>query len=167
MADDSKKQMDLSPTLRNGFSYYFRDFLEKVRIISDDLSDEEFWSNPYPYGNSVGHLVLHITGNLKFYIGTHLASSGYIRDREREFTEPNPPSKADALHQLKLAVDIVVAALEKQKDNDWSLSYSAEGVDDVPDRFSIFLRCAVHFHHHIGHMSYVRDEYIRQRGAGK
>lgn len=29
----------------------------------DPLTDEQFWRNPYTYGNSVGHLVLHLTGN--------------------------------------------------------------------------------------------------------
>jgi len=163
LPSNSANQITLSTTIQNGFSYYFRDFLDKVQDISEDLSEEEFWANPYPYGNSIGHLVLHITGNLNFYIGTQLASTGYVRNQEQEFTEQHQPLKADTIQQLKLAVDTVIATLEKQTDADWAASYSAEGVDDVPDRFSIFLRCAVHFHHHIGHMSYTKDELIRRR----
>lgn len=153
----------LSLTMSNGFSYYFRDFLARVQAISSDLSESEFWDNPYPYGNSIGHLVLHITGNLNYYIGAKLAATGYQRDREREFTENNRPPKAEVLHQLAAAIDAVIAVLATQTDTDWSAHYTADGVDDVPDRFSIFLRCAVHFHHHIGHMSYVKDEYLRRR----
>ena len=33
------------------------------------LSEEQFWRNPFPYGNDIGHLVLHLTGNLNYYIG--------------------------------------------------------------------------------------------------
>ena len=40
----------------------------------DPLTDEQFWTNPYSYGNSVGHLVLHLTGNLNYYIGARVAS---------------------------------------------------------------------------------------------
>ena len=140
---------NLSPTISNAFSYYFQDFLERVQVLSDDLSDTEFWTNPYPYGNSIGHLVLHIMGNLNYYIGAQLAATGYVRDRAREFTESAPPTKA-----------------QKQQDGDWATAYMAAGVDDVPDRFSMFLRAAVHFHHHIGHMSYVRDEHLRRRAGG-
>ena len=154
---------DFSQVARQGFGYYFHDFLTKVHDIADDLSEQEFWSNPFPYGNSIGHLILHITGNLKYYIGAKLASTGYIRDRELEFTEPTPPSKEEALRALEGAVNMVIATLEKQTDNDWSAAYRAEGVDDVADRFSIFLRCAVHFNHHIGHMSYTKDEHLRRR----
>lgn len=154
---------DFSQVARQGFGYYFHDFLTKVHDIAGDLSEQEFWTNPYPYGNSIGHLILHITGNLKYYIGAKLASTGYIRDRELEFTEPTPPSKEEALRELEVAVHMVIATLEKQTDEDWSAAYRAEGIDDVADRFSIFLRCAVHFNHHIGHMNYTKDEHIRRR----
>src|SRR5215216_3526515 len=116
---------DLSTTISQGFAYYFHDFLARVQLLSSELSEEEFWTNPFPYGNSIGHLVLHITGNLNYYIGTQLAATGYLRDREREFTESNFPSKAEALRQLAVAVELVVATLEKQRESDWALPYSA------------------------------------------
>jgi len=156
---------ELSNTISNGFGYYFRDFFERVQVLADDLTETEFWGNPYPYGNSIGHLVLHITGNLNYYVGAELANTEYVRDREREFTEGNPPPKSEVLGELASAVEQVIAVLEKQTDPDWSTAYRAVGVDDVPDRFSIFLRCAVHFHHHIGHMSYTKDEILRRREA--
>jgi hypothetical protein len=154
---------DLSQVVRQGFGYYFHDFLMKVQTIAGDLSEQEFWTNPYPYGNSIGHLVLHITGNLKYYIGTQLAAMEYVRDRALEFTDPAPSSKEEALRELTVAVNTVIVTLEKQADSDWGAVYRAEGVDDVADRFSIFLRCAVHFHHHIGHMSYTKDELLRKQ----
>jgi len=46
----------------------------------DPLSNEQFWRKPYPYGNSVGHLVLHMTGNLNYYIGARVAGTGYLRE---------------------------------------------------------------------------------------
>lgn len=158
---------DLSVTISNWFGYYFQDFLSRVQMLADDLSEQEFWTNPYPYGNSMGHLVLHITGNLNYYIGAQLAATGYVRDREREFAENNPPPKAEVIQALAQAITTIIAVLEKQADIDWVTPYQADGVDDVHDRFSIFLRCAVHFHHHIGHMSYVRDEHLRQRAVPK
>lgn len=156
---------NLSPTISNAFSYYFQDFLERVQTLSADLTETEFWTNPYPYGNSIGHLVLHIMGNLNYYIGAQLAATGYVRDREREFTESAPPTKAQTLADLAATISLVIATLEKQQDSDWAAAYVADGVDDVPDRFSMFLRAAIHFHHHIGHMSYIRDAYLLRRAA--
>lgn len=155
---------DLSPTLSQGFAYYFDDFLERVQSLAANLSEAEFWGNPFPYGNSIGHLVLHLTGNLNYYIGAQLADSGYVRDREREFAEAQPPSKAETLTALADTIQTVKRVLATQQHDDWATAYHAVGVDDVPDRFSIFLRCAIHFHHHIGHMSYTKDEWLRRRG---
>ena len=155
---------DLSPTLSQGFAYYFDDFLERVQTLTADLSEIEFWGNPFPYGNSIGHLVLHLTGNLNYYIGAQLDGSGYVRDREREFSEAQPPSKADTLAALVNTIQTVKTVLASQQHDEWAAAYSAAGVDDVHDRFSIFLRCAIHFHHHIGQMSYTKDEWLRQRG---
>ena len=155
---------DLSPTLSQGFAYYFDDFLERVQTLASDLTEAEFWDNPFPYGTSIGHLVLHLTGNLNYYIGAQLADTGYVRDREREFSAAQPPRKAQALQALVDAIDTVKHVLATQSQEDWATAYSAVGVDDVPDRFSIFLRCAIHFHHHIGQMGYTKDEWLRRRG---
>ena len=58
------------------------------------LPREKLWVKPYPYGNSVGHLVLHLTGNLNHYVGAKIAATGYIRDRPREFNDPAEPRRA-------------------------------------------------------------------------
>ena len=54
---------------------------------------ESLWEKPFPFGNSVGHLVLHLTGNLNHYIGAMIAGTGYVRDREKEFTDPIIPRR--------------------------------------------------------------------------
>jgi hypothetical protein len=149
---------NLSVTISDGFKRSFQDFNRRVRALSEELSEEQFWAKPFPYGNSVGHLVLHITGNLNYYVGAQLGSTGYIRNRELEFTDSPPPSKGEALQRLDEAVALVIDELERQADGDWAKSYSAIGVDEK-DRFGIFLRCAVHFHHHIGQMIYLKKEH--------
>src|SRR3954465_15437167 len=73
---------------------------DAVRELAGPLSDGEFWSKPVDPGNSVGHLVLHLTGNLNYFVGAQLGGTGYVRDREREFTETQPPPKAEALAGL-------------------------------------------------------------------
>lgn len=60
------------------------------------------------------------------------------------------------LRRLDEAVDLVVATLEAETEESWSEDYDAVGAGDtVEDRFSIYLRCATHFHHHVGQMIYV------------
>ena len=37
-------------------------FAAHARQLAVELSEDEFWTRPYPYGNTFGHLVLHLTG---------------------------------------------------------------------------------------------------------
>src|SRR5262249_16681795 len=121
----------ISETVSQGFRHYFHDFLARVEVLSSDLLEDQFWANPLPYVNSIGHLVLHITGNLNYYIGAQLAGTGYIRDREREFTESNLPSKAETLRQLALAIELVLATLEKQREKSlFRLSHRQPGMEE-------------------------------------
>jgi hypothetical protein len=152
---------ELSSIITNGFINSFRDFGEKVHTLSEKLSEEEFWKKPYPYGNSVGHLTLHIIGNLNYYIGAQIAQTGYVRDRDREFTEDNPPSKEEVLQRLDEVVELVVKTLEAQTADSWGAEYRAVGWDSLNDRFTTFLRCAAHFHHHIGQMIYLTYEHTK------
>ena len=94
--------------------------LARVRELSAPLTEEQFWTKPFSYGNSFGHLVLHLTGNLNYYIGAQIANTGYVRDRAREFTEPNPPSKEEALKRLDHAVAMVIQTIRAQSPEDWS-----------------------------------------------
>src|SRR5215510_16146282 len=153
---------DLSKTVADGFISAYREYVQRVHTLSENLSDQQFWKKPYTYGNSFGHLTLHLIGNLNYYIGAQIAGTGYVRDREREFSENAPPSKAEVLRRLDEAVEMVIAALEAQSAESWSKAYEGENLSAfIKDRFSIFLRCATHFHHHVGQMIYLEKEFLK------
>ena len=133
-----------------------------VRELAAPLTQEQFWTRPFPFGNSFGHLVLHLTGNLNYYIGAQIANTGYVRDRAREFTEPNPPSKDEALKLLDHAVTMVIQTIRSQSSADWSKPYSAVGTN-CGNRLDMVVQCAAHMQHHIGQMIYLGYECRRQK----
>jgi hypothetical protein len=122
--------------------------------LAAPLTDAQFWRKPFPYGNSFGHLVLHLTGNLNYYIGAQIAKTGYVRDRAREFNDPDPPSKNEALKRFDDAVAMVQQTIRAQSAEDWSAEYSGAGTD-AKTRLAIILQCAAHIQHHIGQMIYL------------
>ncbi len=124
----------------------------------DPLTDEQFWRNPYAYGNSIGHLVLHLTGNLNYYIGARVANTGYVRNRALEFTETRRSPKAEVLRKFDEAIDVVVATIHRQSESDWTLPYGAEREPEASHRFTIFMRCAEHLYHHIGQINFLARE---------
>ncbi len=135
--------------------------LARVRELAAPLTEKQFWTNPFSYGNSFGHLVLHLTGNLNYYIGAQIANTGYVRDRAREFTDPTPPSKEEALKRLDHAVAMVIQTIRAQSPEDWSRPYSGVGTN-CGNRLDMTVQCAAHMQHHIGQMIYLGYEWKRQ-----
>jgi hypothetical protein len=136
--------------------------LARVRELAGPLTEEQFWTKPFPYGNSFGHLVLHLTGNLNYYIGAQIANTGYVRDRQREFTEPRPPSKEKALEGLDNAVVMVIKSVRAHLPADWTKPYSGAGTI-CSTHLDIVVQCAAHMQHHIGQMIYIANEWQRQK----
>jgi hypothetical protein len=148
--------MSLSSVIAAAFTQDYERCRRRVHELAASLSDDQLWTKPHPYGNSFGHLVLHVTGNLSYYIGARVAETGYVRTRDREFTDTARRSKADVLRDFDAAVDMTLRAIAEQEGDDWSAQYSGTGEPDARTRFDIFLKCAMHFYHHIGQMVYLQ-----------
>jgi uncharacterized damage-inducible protein DinB len=153
---------NLSSLVSQSLSGHLDRVRRRVNELVEPLSADELWQRPYPYGNSVGHLLLHLTGNLSYYIGAQIAGSGYVRDRPREFGDTSGPPKTEVLREFDRAVDMVLATLAAQGEADWLTPYYGVGAEDVRDRLSMFLRCAAHADHHAGQMIYLCKELGRE-----
>jgi hypothetical protein len=151
----------LDTTLASALAGRFAANTARVHDLATPLSNAQFWQKPFPFGNSFGHLVLHLTGNLNYYIGAQIAKTGYIRDRPREFSDPNPPSKDEALRRFDDAVKMVLKTIQAQSPEDWSTEYSGVGAD-ARNRLDMVMQCAAHIQHHIGQMIYLGYELRRQ-----
>lgn len=155
---------DLPSTLASALSTRYTTNATRVRELAAPLTNSQFWQKPFPFGNSFGHLVLHLTGNLNYYIGAQIAQTGYIRDRPREFNDPNPPSKDEALQRFDDAVEMVRKTIHAQSPEDWLAEYSGLGAD-ATNRLAMFVQCAAHMQHHIGQMIYLNYEWQRQASS--
>ena len=149
---------ELSNAVSLAFRSEYQTRAEELHKWVDPLTEELFWKNPFGYGNSVGHLVLHLTGNLSYYIGTQVAGTGYLRNRDLEFTEMRRPNKVDVLGSFDQAIGVVLATIEAQREEDWIAAYVGEREPLANNRFAIFLRCAVHFYHHLGQINLICRE---------
>jgi uncharacterized damage-inducible protein DinB len=125
---------------------------QAVRQLAEPLTDDELWAKPVEPGNSIGHLILHLTGNLNHFVGAQLGGSGYVRDREREFTETDRPAKATLLANLDAAVTTFGRVVS-------GLSAEQLAAPHPETRFgpvlSALVHLVAHFALHRGQMSYI------------
>src|SRR4029079_16604387 len=108
----------------------------------------KIYVKPFSYGNSLGHLLLHLAGNLNHYIGAGIAGTGYVRNRPLAFTDPNPRSPEQALERFQAAVAMVVKTLESQSEDDWSKPITKEN-HPIHARCCMFMVLIAHLTHHL------------------
>lgn len=63
------------------------DFLPKIERCLDLLTDEQLWWRANSQSNSIGNLLLHLSGNARQWIVCGLGSSTDSRDRDSEFAQ--------------------------------------------------------------------------------
>jgi hypothetical protein len=153
---------DLKSTIASDLTARYKKLAGVVHDLAVPLSDEQFWTKPFAFGNSFGHLVLHLPGNLNYYIGAQIAGTGYVRDRSLEFSDATRLPKLDALKKFDQAIEMVIDTINRQSSEDWSKDYTGVGAD-ARDRFDMVLQCATHLHLHIGQMMYLGFELQRDR----
>jgi uncharacterized damage-inducible protein DinB len=144
---------DLASTIRTEMARYFRHLAGRVEKAVRALPKDKVYFKPFIYGNSMGHLLLHLTGNLNHYIGAGIAGTGYVRNRPLEFTDPKPPPPEEALVRFRAAVDMAAKTLEAQSADD--LQKPIRENQPIETRFGMFLVCVAHLNNHIGQMAWL------------
>lgn len=130
--------------------------LNKLEVeINLYTSEASIWKIDGQIKNSAGNLCLHLCGNLQHYIGAILGKTGYIRNRDNEFT-------ATGLTQSELVAEIqrtkiaVKSTLEKTVPSILLREYP-EKVFDYPMTTSYFLiHLTAHLGYHLGQVNYHR-----------
>ena len=62
-------------------------FPDQIRAAVAELTDDQLWWRPNEQSNSVGNLVLHLTGSLNHYVNRQIGGIPFERHRDAEFAE--------------------------------------------------------------------------------
>lgn len=145
--------MDMQQVVPAEMGRYFRHLSERVEKHLRAVPKEKVYVKPFTYGNSIGHLILHLTGNLNHFIGAGIAGTGYVRNRPLEFSDPSPPPPDEALTKFREAVAMVLKTIESQKPEDWGKPI--ENNQPIQTRFGMFLVCLAHLNNHVGQLAWL------------
>jgi uncharacterized damage-inducible protein DinB len=124
----------------------------EVRTLAEPLADRDLWVKPVDPGNSVGNLILHLTGNLNHFVGAQLGGSGYVRDRDREFGETQGPARAELLAGLDAAVATFRRVVAGLTSDQLAAPHPTARFGSV---YKTLVHLVAHFAVHRGQMSYV------------
>ena len=130
--------------------------LEKLKTEISSFKDEKnIWKISGDIKNSAGNLCLHLCGNLQYFIGAILGNSGYIRNRNAEFSRKDVPIR-ELVAEIELttkAVKLTLASLSDAKLNEIFPS-NIFGEGTTIRMFLIHL--IAHLNYHLGQINYQR-----------
>jgi len=89
------------------------DFLPKIERCVTLLSDEQIWWRPNAESNSIGNLLLHLSGNARQWIVCGLGGDTDARDRDSEFAQRETIPRAELLSGLRQTIREVDGTLAK------------------------------------------------------
>ena len=82
----------------------FSEALERIRHCLQQLDEGQTWWRPDEQLNSIGNLLLHLSGNVRQWIIAGIGHAKDVRDRPTEFATRGPKAKQALLRQLQETV---------------------------------------------------------------
>ncbi len=135
--------------------HYFHHGLDQLR---DELlayeAESDLWAVAGQINNSAGNLVLHLVGNLQHFIGEGIGNSGYVRDREFEFSAKNV-DRATLLQEIEDCKMMLTEVIGKKADFSAPFPFDFTDTPGGTQGYSI-LRLLTHFYYHLGQVNYHR-----------
>ena len=90
--------------LREARRLITEEYLPKIERCLEKLTDEQIWWRPNPESNSIGNLLLHISGNARQWIVCGLGGEPDRRQRQTEFAERKVIPRNELLGKLRTTV---------------------------------------------------------------
>ncbi len=94
------------------------EYLPKIERCLEQLTDEQIWWRPNPDSNSIGNLLLHLSGNARQWIVCGLGDETDKRHRQSEFEERRIITRDELLTGLRKTVadvDKVLAGFDARR----------------------------------------------------
>jgi hypothetical protein len=118
-------------------------------------NQETMWQIAPGTLNSAGNLALHLVGNLRHFIGNELGKSGYVRQRELEFSLKNVNlSELDEL--IAACSSEISAAFDAMDPKDLQKEFPKDVGGIKRDTSFVLLHLLGHFSYHLGQINYHR-----------
>ena len=134
---------------------YTNDLQRVIGEIEKYKSDDDLWLTSENIPNSGGNLALHLIGNIKHFFGSVLGETGYIRERDLEFSAENIP-RADIISALNEASEVLKTSLSNLSDEDFYADYPEEIFGGVQKTPAVAVYMLNHLNYHLGQINYHR-----------
>ena len=99
--------MELNDLLAEFYERDLRRLIEEIKLFKNEA---DLWKIQGEVSNSAGNLTLHLVGGMNHHIGARLCHTGYVRDRDLEFSQKGVPIER-LIAMVEELIDIIKATL--------------------------------------------------------
>ena len=141
----------LNNVLANFYERDIRKLIDEVNLFRDE---ENLWRTQGSIRNSSGNLVLHIIGGMNYLIGAILAQTGYVRDRDQEFSKKGVEKK-DLIAQLEELIPMINKTLNTLTPGQMEAEYPFIFDDAKNSVTYVLVQLLAHLNYHLGQINYL------------
>lgn len=142
----------INETLINLFE---RDLNKLKTEIFSYKNENNLWIVEKSISNSAGNLCLHLLGNLNHFIGAVIANTGYVREREKEFTSKNIP-REELISEIEKLLVIIKQTIGKLTKEDFDRIYPINVFQKEMTTEFFMIHLTTHLNYHLGQINYHR-----------
>lgn len=132
-----------------------RDLNKLIEEINDYKDESNLWKLDGAVTNSTGNLCLHLIGNLNHFIGAILGDTGYIRQRELEFSLKYIPRK-ELIRHIEETINALESTLKSLSVEDLQKEYSLHVFKKAMTTEYFLVHLSTHLAYHLGQINYHR-----------
>ena len=136
-------------------NFYEKDLLKLIEEVNLFKKEEDLWKTLGTVKNSAGNLTLHIIGGLNHFFGALISHTGYIRNRDLEFSQKGVARK-DLVAQLEAAIPMVRAAINAIPPEQMDAAYPIPFDDANNSNSYVIVRLLAHPDYHLGQVNYLQ-----------
>ncbi|HCY77010.1 MAG TPA: DinB superfamily protein [Ignavibacteriales bacterium] len=125
---------------------------DEISLYKDETS---LWIIKNEINNSAGNLCLHLIGNLNHFIGALLGNTGYVRNRENEFSAKNI-LRTELYMEIDRTNDVISNSLLNLSKEDFEKDFPSEKHGKIVKTDYMLLHLITHFNYHLGQINYHR-----------
>lgn len=132
-----------------------RDLEKLSHEINAYRNEKNIWLTEDGISNSAGNLCLHLIGNLNTYIGGEIGKTGYIRNRDLEFSLKDV-TREELLGGIAGVRKVIRSSLDLLHENDLENEYPLLVFKERTNTGYFLVHLAVHLGYHLGQVNYHR-----------
>ena len=118
-------------------------------------NEENLWKVEGEINNSAGNLVVHVLGSLRGFLGAVMGGTGYVRNRDAEFTVKGV-SRDELLKEIDITWEEIKSTINQVSDEDLAKIYHIPGTEYKYPGAALLVGFLEHLVYHIGQINYHR-----------